>query len=135
MIFPWMHSSQRTPHEALFRSIGYGMAEINGYELKIYGQYGSREYLIPQFQGTPGSSENWLYGEHEIIAYTIELCSHRPEFNLNRLLDALWKHVGVNLHVAEKSLTIEEDKKTCEMNNNYVIFNNIIENLPFNLIQ
>lgn len=110
MIFPWMHSSQKTPHEELFRSIGYNMSRINGYELKIYGQYGEREYLFPQFCGTPGSSENWLYGEHEIIAYTIELCSHRPEFNTNRLLQALWNHVGVNLYVCERSWTIEEEK-------------------------
>jgi carboxypeptidase T len=114
MIFPWMHSSRHVPHEALFRSIGYNMSRINKYELKIYGQYGEREYLIPQLFGTPGSSENWLYGEHEIIAYTIELCSHRPEFNVNRLLDALYNHVGVNLYVCERSWTIEDDKKDYE---------------------
>ncbi len=111
MIFPWMHSSSRTPHEKLFRSIGYNMSRINKYELKIYGQYGEREYFLPQLFGTPGSSENWLYGEHEIIAFTIELCSHRPEFNVNRLLDALWNHIGVNLYVCERSWTIEDDKK------------------------
>jgi len=113
MIFPWMHTSSKTPHEKLFRSIGYNMSRINKYELKIYGQFGEREYLIPQLCGTPGSSENWLYGEHEIIAYTIELCSHRPEFNTNKLLDALWNHVGVNLYVCERSWTVEDEKEEC----------------------
>jgi hypothetical protein len=111
MIFPWMHSSRHTPHEKLFRSIGYNISRINKYELKIYGQYGSREYLIPQLFGTPGSSENWLYGEHEIIAYTIELCSQRPEYHKQTLLDALWNHVGVNLYVCERSWNIEQEKK------------------------
>lgn len=110
MIFPWMHTSRHTPHEELFRSIGYGMAAINGYDLRIYGQYGEREYLIPRFCGTPGSSENWLYGEHDVIAYTVELCERRPEVNSVKVLDACWKHVGVNLFVSERSWTIEAEK-------------------------
>jgi hypothetical protein len=88
------------------------MTAINGYELRIYGQYGEREYLIPRLQGTPGSSENWLYGEHEIIAYTVELCSRRTEYNYDKVIDACWKHVGVNLYVAERAQTIKEDKET-----------------------
>ena len=111
MIFPWMHSSSNVPHEEIFRSIGYNMSRINKYELKIYGQYGEREYLFPQLFGTPGSSENWLYGEHEIISFTIELCRNRPENYVPRLLDALWNHVGVNLYVCERSWTVEDEKK------------------------
>ena len=111
MIFPWMHSSSHTPHEKIFRSIGYNMSRINKYELRIYGQYGEREYLFPQLFGTPGSSENWLYGEHDILAFTIELCRNRPERYIPRLLEALWNHVGVNLYVCERSWTIEEEKK------------------------
>jgi len=123
MIFPWMHSSQRTPHESLFRSIGENMSNINKYELKIYGQYGERDYLIPRFQGTPGSSENWLYGEHEIIAFTMELCKRRPERDESKVLDACWKHVGVNLYVCERAQTVEDEKIDCKRNiKNYNIF-------------
>jgi carboxypeptidase T len=110
MIFPWMHSSMHTPHETLFRSIGENMSNINKYELKIYGQYGEREYIIPRFFGTPGSSENWLYGELGIIAYTIELCRRRPERNPDRVLDACWKATGVNLYICERALTVEDEK-------------------------
>jgi len=110
MIFPWMHTSRHTPHETLFRSIGAGMSKINKYDLKIYGQYGEREYLIPRYQGTPGSSENWLYGEHDILAFTMELCKHRPERYEPYVLDACWKHVGVNLYVCERAQTVEEEK-------------------------
>ena len=63
--------------------------------------------------GTPGSSENWLYGKNRIIAYTIELCERRPERNPEKVFDACWKHVGVNLYVCERSLTVEEEKQVC----------------------
>jgi hypothetical protein len=112
MIFPWMHTSRNTPHESLFRSIGENMSQINKYELKIYGQYGEREYLIPRYQGTPGSSENWLYGSQGIISFTMELCRRRPERISSLVLDACWKHVGVNLYVCERAQTIDEEKQT-----------------------
>jgi len=113
MLFPWMHTSRHTPHESLFRSVGENMSRINKYDLRIYGQYGDREYLIPQYQGTPGSSENWLYGEHDILAFTMELCRHRPERNPDRVFDACWKHVGVNFYVCERAQTIEDEKQDC----------------------
>jgi len=113
MLFPWMHTSRHAPHEMLFRSIGTGMAQINGYDLRIYGQYGEREYLIPRYCGTPGSSENWLYGERNILAFTMELCNHRPEQRPSKVLDACWKHVGVNLYVCERAQTVEDEKARC----------------------
>lgn len=115
MIFPWMHTSRHTPHESLFRSIGYNMSRINNYELRIYGQYGTQEYIIPRFSGTPGSSENWLYGEHGIIAYTVELCKYRSPRSFTQVFDACWKHVGVNLYVCERSWTLEEEKKLSQI--------------------
>jgi len=111
MIFPWMHTSMHVPHESLFRSIGYNISRINNYDLRIYGQYGTQEYIIPRFCGAPGSSENWLYGEHEIIAYTVELCKYRAPRDTTQVLDACWKHVGVNLYICERSLTVENEKE------------------------
>lgn len=132
MIFPWMHSSQRTPHEQLFRSIGRNMSKINKYELKIYGQYGEREYLVPRFQGTPGSSENWLYGEHEIIAFTMELCARRTEWYEPRVIDTCVKHVGVNLYVCERAQSIDDEKKECEQLQNKNIIYDILFDSLFN---
>jgi carboxypeptidase T len=119
MIFPWMHTSRHVQHEAIFRSIGYNISQINKYELRIYGQFGTREYIIPHFCGTPGSSENWLYGEHGIIAYTIELCRRRPERIAERVIDACWKHVGVNLYVCERAQTVEKEKSYTLGNNQH----------------
>ena len=111
MLFPWMHTSRKTPDEPLFRSIGENMSAINKYDLRIYGQYGDREYLIPRYQGTPGSSENWLYGEHGILAFTMELCKRRPEQYEPFVMDACLKHVGVNLYVCERAQTIEDERQ------------------------
>ena len=111
MIFPWMHSSRWVPHEHLFRSIGENMSRINKYELKIFGQYGTQEYIIPRFCGTIGSSENWLYSHEKIISYTVELCPYRAPVNPQIVLSACHKHVGVNLYVCERAQTIEEEKK------------------------
>jgi carboxypeptidase T len=130
MLFPWMHTSRKTPHEMLFRSIGENMSKINKYDLKIYGQYGEREYIIPRFQGTPGSSENWLYGEHGILSFTMELCKRRPEQYSPRVLDACWKHVGVNLYVCERAQTVEEEKKECELTGIYnILFDKFYEKI------
>lgn len=126
MIFPWMHTSKHTPHESLFRSIGTNMSKINTYELKIYGQYGEREYIIPRYQGTPGSSENWLYGEHGILAFTMELCRRRPEKNPSLVLDACQKHVGVNLYICERSQTINQEKQMIEKKTNKGYFSIIL---------
>jgi carboxypeptidase T len=110
MIFPWMHTSMHNPDEQLFRSIGYEMSRINGYELRIYGQFGEREYLIPRLTGTVGSSENWLYGVHGIIAYTIELCSRRTEYLSSRVIEACMDHTGVNLYVCERAQTVDLER-------------------------
>lgn len=110
MIFPWMHSSAHTPDEALFRSIGNNMSRINGYELRIYGQFGTREYLIPRLTGTVGCSENWLYGMHGILAYTVELCSRRTEFNISRVQKTCMDHIGVNMYICERAKTVDIER-------------------------
>jgi len=110
MIFPWMHSSAHNPDESLFRSIGYNMSKINGYELRIYGQYGEREYLIPRLTGTVGCSENWLYGMHGIISYTVELCSRRTEYLKTRVMETCLEHTGVNLYICERAQTVESER-------------------------
>jgi carboxypeptidase T len=102
ILFPWTHTSRRTPDEALFRSIGAGICAIDGYELYI----GEREYLIPRYTGSIGTSENWLYGEHGILSYTIELCKERAPTDPAVINAYCLKHVGVNLFIAEQAAGI-----------------------------
>lgn len=102
IFYPWMHTSLPTPDEKTFLSIGENISQINGYELMIHGWAG-RDFIIPRFGGTIGSSENWLYATQGIFSYTMELCKTRAPTNPDIVYDYCWKHVGVNLYVAERA--------------------------------
>ena len=102
ILYPWMHTSLPTPDEEIFISIGENISKIDGYELLIHG-WSDREYIIPRFGGTIGTSENWLYATQGIISFTMELCKTRAPTNPDIVFDYCWKHVGVNLYVAERS--------------------------------
>ena len=105
IIYPWMHTSKDTPHEVLFISVGENMSRINNYYL-----YTGRNYIIPRYGGTLGSSENWLYREQGILSFTMELCREYAPSNPDDILSACYNHVGVNLYICERSLVIEEEK-------------------------
>ncbi len=105
VIYPWMHTSLPAPDEELFISIGQNITRINGYYL-----YVGNNYVIPRFGGTIGTSENWLYAEHGIMSYTVELCQTRAPTNPVIVEDLCVTHVGVNLYLAERSHTVEPDQ-------------------------
>jgi len=105
MFYPWMHTSRTTPHEEIFLSVGENMSKINKYRLLPDG-WNNKTSIIPKLGGTLGTSENWLYGQHEIIAFTMELCKTRAPAEPEVVYDYLIKHVGVNLYVCERSKTI-----------------------------
>mgnify|MGYP006299156455 CR=1 FL=1 len=100
IFYPWMHTSLETPDEQTFISIGTNISRIDGYDLRIHG-WGNRDYLIPRFGGTIGTSENWLYGTQGIYSFTMELCETRAPTDPEIVYDYCWKHVGVNLYVSE----------------------------------
>jgi len=106
IMYPWTHTSLDTPDESLFLSIGQNMSKIDKYELLTHG-WRNRTYLIPRFSGTIGTSENWLYGTQGILSFTVELCDSRAPIDPLVVQDYCLKHVGVNLYVAERSLTID----------------------------
>jgi len=106
IFYPWMHTSLPTPDEDLFISVGENISAIDGYDLRTHG-WGDRDYIIPRFGGTIGTSENWLYGTQGIISFTMELCETRAPTEPDVVLDYCMKHVGVNLYVAERSASIE----------------------------
>ena len=105
MFFPWYHTSKDAPDEELYLSIGENMSSINKYRLLVGG-----DYIIPRLGGTLGTFENWAYGEHRILSFTMELCRTRIPTNPNIVLDACVKHVGVNLYLSERVQTIELEK-------------------------
>jgi carboxypeptidase T len=117
MFFPWYHTSKKAPHEDIFLSIGENMSKINKYRLLTGGNY-----IIPRLGGTLGTFENWAYGEHNIIAFTMELCKIRIPTNPVIVLDACIKHVGVNLYLCERAQSLNVTK------NKVSLFNTLIFN-------
>lgn len=105
ILYPWMHTSKYTQHEDLFISVGENMSRINNYYL-----YTGRNYIIPRYGGTLGSSENWLYRECGILSFTMELCREYAPSDPEDILSACYKHVGVNLYICERSWNIEDEK-------------------------
>lgn len=105
ILYPWMHTSLETKDEKMFITIGENISKIDGYKLMKHGWAG-REYLIPRFGGTIGTSENWLYASQGIFSFTMELCKTRCPTESEVVFDYCWKHVGVNLYIAEKSLQL-----------------------------
>jgi carboxypeptidase T len=105
IFYPWMHTSKPAPHEPLFISIGENISKINHYRLITGGRY-----LIPRYRGTLGTSENWLYGEKEILSFTIELCQEFAPSNPDIIYRVSLEHAGVNLYVCESSWSIEREK-------------------------
>lgn len=103
IFYPWFHNSQPTPDQELFFSIGENMTKINGYKL-----YKPTQIPILRDIGTPGTSEEWLYGKHHILAFTIELCndSYAPTYP-EIIIDTCWKHVGVNLYACERAVLLK----------------------------
>jgi len=101
IFYPWMHTKTYTPDEDLFVSIGKNISKINEYEL-ITGSKPSKIRLL-NYGGTLGTSENWLYGERDILAFTVELCnSTYAPTDLDIVSDICLKHIGVNLYVCER---------------------------------
>jgi len=110
MFYPWMHTSRTNPHEEIFLSVGENMSKINKYELLANG-WNNNSYIIPRLGGTLGTSENWLYGQHGIIAFTMELCKEFAPSDSDIVHNVCLSHVGVNLYVCERSKTIEDEKE------------------------
>ena len=70
--------------------------------------YKGKDYIIPRFGGTIGTVENWLYGIHRILPFTIELCKSRTPTNPDIVSDYCWRHVGVNLYICERAILLNK---------------------------
>jgi hypothetical protein len=105
MFYPWYHTSKKAPDEKTYLSIGENMSKINKYQLLTGG-----DYIIPRLGGTLGTFENWAYGKHNIISFTMELCRKRVPTNPNIVLNTCIKHVGVDLYICERAQSLNINK-------------------------
>ena len=106
VFYPWYHTTAKTLHENLFISIGEDMAEISGYPL-----WTGTDTVFPKPGGTLGTSENFLYGEHKILAYTVESARQKAPTNPTLVYNKCFKNVGVHLYLCEKAQTIDNKKQ------------------------
>jgi len=109
IMYPWTHTSQRTPDENKFLSIAQGMSSIDGYYI-----YNGRTTILPWPGGTIGTSENWFYGEQGILSFTMELCKSKAPTNPAVVYDCCLKHVGVNLYVCEQAPSVKQIKNVAD---------------------
>jgi hypothetical protein len=104
VFFPWYHITSRTPHEELFIEIGHEMEEISGYPL-----WEGTTTIFPLPGGNLGTSENYLYGEHNILAYTVESHRQKSPTNPYSVNNTCFKNVGVHLYLCEKAQTVDNE--------------------------
>jgi hypothetical protein len=105
VFYPWYHTTAKVPIEDLFIEIGEAMGQISGYPL-----WTGTDSIVPRFGGTLGTSENYLYGEHKIIAYTVESHRIKAPTSSRSVYETCYKNVGVHLYLCEKSREIDNEK-------------------------
>jgi hypothetical protein len=111
VFYPWYHTTSKTPHENLFIKIGEEMERISGYPL-----WKGSDPIIPRFDGTLGTSENFLYGEHDILAYTVESHNKKAPTMSSTVLRTCVKNVGVHLYLCERVQDLDNTKALISRN-------------------
>ncbi|MCK5559351.1 MAG: zinc carboxypeptidase, partial [Thermoplasmata archaeon] len=96
--WPWMWTLELTPDEELFCHLAKGMNKFNGYEYRDMSE--RRQEELSRHPPVDGDSNDWMYGKHGILAYTIELGTQfiPPE---EEIIPLCKLHLGSNLLVAE----------------------------------
>jgi len=112
VFYPWYHTTAKTPHEELFITIGEEMERISGYPL-----WTGTDTIIPKLGGTLGTSENFLYGEYNILAYTVESSRIKSPTNEEFIYNSCYKNVGVHLYLCEKAQEIDNKEESISKNN------------------
>lgn len=101
ILYPWWYNMISTRDTQLFRSVGTNISHLDGYTL--YGRN-----LLLGYRGSPGTSEDWLYGAHGILAFCIELgYSAQPDLILNMCK----KEVNVGLYICDIAGSIHTKQK------------------------
>ena len=102
VMYPWWCSMLPTRDENLFISVASNISNINNYQIQ------GRNYYLG-YRGASGTSEDWLYGEHGILAFCIELAfPQKAEDVVNNCIT----HLEVNLYICEIAEFIHTKQKT-----------------------
>jgi len=96
IIYPWSWTKDPTDDNSVFVSIAENISKINGYKVLQWSHW----------YNVIGSSGDWMYGEHNIFPFTIELSkSYFMNFFPNKIkaLEICKTHLLVNLYVSERA--------------------------------
>ncbi len=96
--WPWMWTLELTPDEDIFCFLAEGMAKFNGYGYRNMSDRAQQE--LSRHPPVDGDSNDWMYGKHQILSYTIELGTQfiLPEDEIVQLCKI---NLGANLLVVE----------------------------------
>jgi hypothetical protein len=96
--WPWMWTLELPPDEELFCFLAKGMAKFNGYGYRDMSE--RRQEELSRHPPVDGDSNDWMYGKHDILSFTIELGTQfiPPE---EEMLNLCKLHLGLNLFISE----------------------------------
>ncbi len=96
--WPWMWTLELPPDEELFCHLAKNMAQFNGYEYRDMSE--RRQDELSRHPPVDGDSNDWLYGKHNILAYTIELGTQFIPSE-DEIVPLCKLHLGSNLFITE----------------------------------
>jgi hypothetical protein len=96
--WPWMWTLELPPDEELYCHLAKGMSRFNNYEYRNMSERAQNQ--LSRHPPVDGDSNDWMYGKHGILAYTIEIGTQfiPPE---DEIEDICKLHLGANLLVVE----------------------------------
>jgi hypothetical protein len=99
--WPWMFTLQLTADEDTFTRIAAGMNVFNGYEYRDMAD--RNQGTFSRHPPVDGDSNDWMYGKHDILSYTIELGYNMFIPGEDELLGIIAGNLGANLLAIEES--------------------------------
>jgi hypothetical protein len=97
ILYPWGYTVDQSDHEALFNYIANEMAGFNGYEPMV----GTELYPVS------GELDDWLYGKHDVTAFTFELDSANHQGEIEDMINISRKNLPCNMYIVENAPNIE----------------------------
>ena len=99
IIYPWGYIDEPAPHAPLLEFVGLEMSDFNEYEV-IQG---------PTLYPTSGDVDDWLYGKHEIFAYTFELGNDEDGYKVeeSNIINISMLNLPAMMYLAEFAPQIE----------------------------
>lgn len=97
ILHPWGYTVDPSPHDGLFSYIAQELSSFNGYDAMV----GTELYPVS------GELDDWLYGKHDVIPFTIELDSGSHKGEEEEILNISMTNLPCNLYLTEMAPYIE----------------------------